>query len=65
MDLGRPTRELFERLLVLRWAYAFSSDYDRRAVLSVAAAVDYAEWRMRMARMAERRRRSWQIPHAA
>ncbi len=42
---------MFERLLVLRRCYPLRSDNDRRAVLGVAATVDYGQWRLRSARV--------------
>ncbi len=55
----QPEDETFERLLVLRRSYPLRSDYDRRAILSVVATIDYGEWRMRLARVSELRHGVW------
>ena len=65
VDSGRRGKANFEHLLVLRWSYPMRSDYDRRAVLSVSAAIDYGEWRMRLVRVNELRRGVWATGRAA
>ena len=56
---GQQADEMFEQLLVLRRCYDLRSDYDRRAILNIPAALDYGEWRMRLARLSELRRGIW------
>jgi hypothetical protein len=65
MEARQPRKTNFEHLLLLRRCYPLRSDYDRRAVLSVAATIDYGEWRMRLARVSELRRRGWRTGSAA
>jgi len=65
LEARRPRRANFEHLLLLRQCYPMRSDYDRRAVLSVTAAIDYGEWRMRLARVAELRHGGWPTGSAA
>ena len=60
----QPEEEMFERLLVLRRCYPRRSEYDRRAVLSVAATIDYGEWRMRLARVSDLRHGVWMARRA-
>jgi hypothetical protein len=59
MQARRPGAADFEHLFLLRQFYPMRGDYDRRGILSVAAAIDYGEWRMRLARVSELRRGSW------
>lgn len=62
---ARQGAAMFERLLVLRDCYPLRSDYDRRPVLSVEAAIDYGEWRMRLARISDLKHGVWNAPRAA
>lgn len=55
---------MFEQLLLLRRVYHRRSDYDREPTLSVPAAIEYGELRMRLSRLAHAHGR-WQIPRAA
>lgn len=55
--MQRQSKEaMFEHLLMLRRCYPLRSDYDRRAIMSIAATLDYGEWRLRLARVIELRR---------
>jgi hypothetical protein len=65
MEARRPGHADFEHLLLLRQCYPMRGDYDSRGVLSVAAAIDYGEWRMRLARVSELRRGGWPTESAA
>ena len=56
---------IFEQLLLLRRLYPLRGDYDRRAVLGVAAAIGYGELRMRLARVSELRHGGWRTGSAA
>ena len=65
MQARRPGKANFEHLLLMRQFYPLRSDYDRRAVMSVSAAIDYGEWRMRLVRLNELRRGGWPTGSAA
>ena len=64
MRSPRRPGDMFEHLVLLRLAYRLRSDYDRRPVIGVAAAIDYGEWRLRLARVSELRSGAWYTPRS-
>ena len=65
MKARRPGAADFEHLFLLRQFYPMRGDYDRRGILSVTAAIEYGEWRMRLARISGLRRDGWPTERAA